>query len=254
MRKLLALAVVLCVSTSALAAAQDNFDDNTRGPQWSLVVDNPAALDLAEQNGRLEILSTGTGARTDDALYLSNGPAGFRLSTHDNFDIRVDYSFTGYTDQSSLGDALLLVFGIGRDLNGEDSAAIGWGYTKLDPLGFPIIVGGLAAGVRSNDAQTTTPIGLGASSGTLRITYDSELDLLLLGNGDLSLQHTESGLVRGTWGADELYVSLGARGRGFATTSGQAYLDNFQVVTGTVIPEPATAGLIAVGTLLLRRR
>ncbi|NJL31914.1 MAG: PEP-CTERM sorting domain-containing protein [Phycisphaerales bacterium] len=52
-------------------------------------------------------------------------------------------------------------------------------------------------------------------------------------------------------------MSFGARGNGYSIASGQAYFDNFEIVSGTVlpIPEPASIALLTLAApLLLRRR
>lgn len=241
----------------ATASVTDHFNDNTIGPEWSTVVDNVARLSLAEQNQRLEILASSPISPNTDALYLSNGPSGFLLSTASDFEIKIDFAITNPTAIASTsagsGSALGLVFGIGRDLpDGTDSAAVGVGLVDTG-LGLSVLAS--TAAQRVDDAQTLFPMASPVASGTFRITYASLTDQLILNNGSVGM--VLANLVRSTWNADEVYVSFGARGHGFSIASGQAYFDNFEVVAGTVlpIPEPASfAWVVLAAPLLLRRQ
>lgn len=234
----------------------DNFNDNAMGSQWTLLSDDAAHLNLAEQNQRLEMIADAPASSATDALYLSNGPAGFRLSTAQDFHITIDYSFTGYSLAGGNGMALALDFGVGRDLDGTDSAAVGVGYAT-ENIGFPITVQGAVIGYRTDDVETQSPYLLPPSTGTFDIAYDAAGDDLTLGIEGTSISSTLADTVRGVWGANDLLVSFGARGNGFSTTSGDAWLDNFTILEGTTVPEPMSSALLgfgAAGMLLKRRR
>jgi hypothetical protein len=245
---ILLLLLMVCVPAWAY---DDNFDDNAIGPTWTAIIDAPGVLTINEQNQRLEATATGGGLMTNDAIYLSNGPAGFRLATSTDFEIAIDYSFAAHGGfVGALNDAVALAFGVGRDLDGTDSAAIAFGYTHTLFLGNPITTSALGVAYRVNDAQSPVPLNIGPFSGTFVIAYDAIADELTLGvEGGSS--HTLTGMVQGTWNATELFVSFGARGRGFVVNEGQAYLDNFVIRSGSVmpIPEPGTLTLLT-GVLL----
>ncbi len=242
-------AVLVFLCGASAWAADDDFNDNAIAPSWSTVIDAPGVLDVVEQNQRLETIATTVGVSTNDALYLSNGPAGFRLSTDADFEIAIDYSFTGFTSIGVTGDSLALALGVGRDLDGTDSAAIAFGYFNT---GFGT-VSALGAAYRTDDTQDTQALGFGAATGTFVIAYDAlgdDLTLALEGDASYVLQDT----VRGVWNADDLLVSFGARGSGYAVSSGQAWLDSFVIRSGQIVPEPATLTLAGLSLLLLARR
>ncbi len=248
--------LVICIAAKPGAAAiqDDNFNDNAKGSQWKLITDNSSLLDLQEQNQRLEMISNGPTDANTDALYLSNGPTGFRLSTASDFHITIDYSFTGYDLAGASGTALLLDFGVGRDEDGTDSAAVAYGYTNFGLGGTP----GAGVAHRTDDAQSQdAAVPFLPTTGTFDIAYNSagdDLTLSIVGGG---ISYTLADTVQGIWGASDLLVSFGGRGNGFTTSSGQAYLDNFTVVSGAVVPEPATVTLLILGSagaLLKRRR
>lgn len=237
------------------SAYDDNFNDNATAAQWSQVVDHPASLNIVEQNQRLELISTGGTDPNDDAIYLSNGAPPFRLSTASNFEIAIDYSFTQVRNTPALGSLLGLVFGVGRDLDGTDSAAIGLLYTRTTFLSVPVTGYGIGIGHRTDDIfsdDATQP--LAATTGTFVISYNSANDdLSFKRDGDPAL-FTLNDTVQAIWGASDLLVSFGGRGSGFTTQSGDAFLDNFVIRSGVVVPEPASLGLISLAAIAMRRR
>lgn len=244
------LALAAAPVARAASAVDDNFSDGSIGPQWSLLQDNPAALALAEQNGRLEVLSAPGGDQADDALYLSK----FQLSTAADFSVAVDYDFAGSGSNSAIFSSLALDFGVGRDLDGTDSAAIALG--RVGGVNLPAALG---VAHRTDDVQTTDygPTLQLLTAGTFLLSYDAAGDDLSIGLDGQPPLFTLQDTVRGVWGADSLYVSFGARGSGFTTASGDASLDNFAVRSGTLtdVPEPASVGLVGLAAVgFVRRR
>jgi len=235
--------IALLAFTNSVTAQSDDFNDNAIGSQWTLIEDSPATLSLLEQNELLEVIANAPPTPEIDAIYLSNGAGGFKLSTAADFDISIDYSLTGWTALGGLTDMITLVLGVGRDLDGTDSAAIGVGLSGLGSLGY-------GAAYRINDNETPVVLGLTApTGGNMFVSYDTladDLTLGLKGGNSYTLQDT----VVGIWNADSLFVSFGARGSGHTLASGHASLDNF-----IVVPEPATATLLlTAAALALRRR
>ncbi len=239
-------------------AQSDTFNDNLIGPAWSLLQDAPSELSLSETNGRVEITASSPTSPNTDALYLSTGLDGFRLATDNDFEITLDYHLGGYdSSAATIGDLLGLTFGVGRDLDGTDSAAIGFAVSRQLLMGFlPVTTTALGAAHRTDDAQSSTVLSVpGSITGTFRIAYDTAGDDLTLGvNGDTFILEDT---VQTIWDADDLLVSFGVRGNGFSLNTGETYLDNFTVVSGHVIPEPASAALLLApmaGLLMKRRR
>jgi hypothetical protein len=241
--------VLLLAAAPAVGAISDNFDDNSTAGQWSLVQDSPAKLWLEETNQRLELRALDPASSSDDALYLSSGASGFQIKTNSDFSASIDYNFGAFTPAT--GGTIALVFGIGRDLAGTDSAAIGYSRSSN-----ALLDRALGAAYRVANVQTNVPITLFfANSGTFTVNYTSATDRLTLGaNGSTA---DIDGVVQGKWNADKVWVSFGGRGNGLDLASGNAYLDNF-TATGDIIaaPEPATLALVALGGVaaLLRRR
>ncbi len=239
------------VTNSALGQYDDDFNDNAMGTQWTLLEDDPATLNLIEQNQQLDIIANAPPTSDIDAIYLSNGTSGFKLSTAADFDISIDCSITDWVDLGGTLEAITLVLGVGRDLDGTDSAAIGVGLSGLGALGY-------GAAYRIDDQQTYELIGALPPvpvSDTLYVSYDAGGDDLTLGlnnGGSYTLHDT----VVGIWNADSVLVSFGARGNGHTLAAGDASLDNFIIEEGDVIPipEPASAALLLTAAALALRR
>jgi hypothetical protein len=245
-----AFSLVPCAAQAAVYV--DNFDDNVRGPQWSEVADDPS-LAVSETSGRLNVLANAPDSPNFDAIYLSDGPQGFRLSTATDFAITIDYIFTAATLDTP-GGGLGLVFGVGTDETGFNSAAIGYGYSGLGTTSTVVVS-------RTNDDPTPRGFDLTLpNTGQFAVVYVAANDALIFGtfvNGNPTEVAILDDVVKGDWNADSLLVSFGARGNGYSTSFGDAYFDNFAVQIGTLVPEPtalAIIGLSAVALLGGRRR
>jgi len=240
---------LLALATSA-AAQSDDFDDGVRGNQWSLVVDRPAVLNLSETGGSVSIISEAAGIATNDALYLSNGVAGFRLSTAADFAIQLGYDFSAVQSSAGAGAQLALVFGVGRDLAGTDSAAIAY---AIGDTGAGL-VGGLGFAWRTDGVQTSgVPDFSRPAAGTFFVGWDADTDRLSLGDGTKT--YLLDNTVLAAWGADALFISLGGCGAGLETLAGDATLDDFVITSGQIVavPEPAVSLPLLAGLMLLRR-
>ena len=218
------------------AAFEDDFDDGAVGPAWRLVVDEAAALSIAEAGGAARVTSAGGGAPTNDALYLSAGEKGFRLSTASAFRLEIDYSFTNVGGSAPFGRGLGLVFGVGADLDGRNSAAIGFGYGNGGVANVP--AGTVAYRVDDKQSIKATSLAV-AATGRFVIDYDPAADTLTFAAGEFTTPLV--GLVGGAWKADALYVSFGARGHGFTAAPREAFFDDFAVAVGTLAAAPAPA-------------
>lgn len=245
------LVAALAVTSAPVAAAtiSDSFTGTAPSAYWSVLQDAPAQLWL-EQDDRINVLSSAAGSASNDAIYLSDGASGFRLRTDSDFVITIDYDVTTFTGSGLIA----LNLGVGNDLDGQDSAAIGF-VCSSNPLLNQLLV----PAYRINDVETSVPMVPVASSGTLLVQYDSAVDILTLGLDDgISFHRVKlPGLVRTTWNATSLWVAFGARGQGLVFSSGDATLDNL-TINGhfTAVPEPATLAMILAGGALamLRRR
>ena len=247
-------AIGVCPAVLPAAVVSDDFDDNVRGAYWSQVEDDPADLSVTETSQRLESRSTGFTAPTDDAIYLSDAPGGFVVSTASDFEAQIDYALLDTSGASPFGASFALDFGMGNDADGRDSLSIVYGVSVPPGPGTPVTALGYA--YRVNDVQTGGVQFGSFPTGVFYISYDASLDTVYLSNagyGAANADFTLPGLVRGTWGAEHLLVGFGFRGAGLATGAGDAYFDNFQIVAGDVVfPEPSSLCFAALIAFSLR--
>lgn len=249
----MALMATVTPPLMAASAVDDDFSDGAIGPQWTTYAQAP--LSLSESGGRLSLISAGGGVSTNDALYLST----FQLSTASSFSVQIGYSLdASKVSGGASGDKLGLTFGVGRDIAGTDSAAIGVGFGNL----FGSYLPASTTAYRVDNVQTDGTPELGSPlTGTFQIDYNAGTDVLTLSRISPSSYSYSlpAGMVRGTlatqWAADSLYVSFGGRGSGMAAAADGLYLTNFKVLSGNVVPEPACLTAVSVmGIALLRRR
>ena len=241
MKKLIAICVVVGMMVFATSAAyalpSDDFNNSTMDTLWTLYEDDPDNAWLDETSGRLEFCST---ASADDAvaLYIAND-WGF-LPTSD-FSFKVDFHY----DSTASASVLL---GLGKDE--ENDVWLDAGYEESAFFCWDAIAGGSI--IDANEKSRSS------NDGILYISYDASEDDLYVsdsGYGAGNAWGTISDLVRGTWDADMVSPLLGGEACE-ALPSGVAYLDNFIVNSGVIIPEPATVALLGLGSLVLlyRRR
>lgn len=259
---------VVLAAALPLGAQSDDFADGSIGPQWVEFADNPDSLPVppirvVEQNGRLDVLANSPATSDLDGGIVSS--PSFRLSTADDFAISVDFQFSGSFLNQANGDALSLFFGVGRDFpDGTDSAAIGYGVLTTNIFG-PLITGtGPTAAWRIDDIQSTAtpggPLNANPLTGSFNVSYNAAVDELSFfidaAGGPFPVFVPAANLVKGVWGADSVYVSMGARGKAHSLNEGDAWFDDFEVTSGTIIPEPnATFGIVLLmGWWMLRRR
>lgn len=242
MEKLIAICVVagmmVFVTSVAYALPSDNFNDNTMDTLWNLYEDDPSNAWLDETSERLEFRSTAS-AYDVPALYIAND-WGF-LPTAD-FSFKVDFHYS-----STISGSVLL--GIGKDE--ENDVWLEAGYEESAFSCWDALVDGSA--IDANEKSRSL------DDGTLYISYDaSEDDLYVsdIGYGAGDAWGTIPNLVQGAWDADMVSPLLGgcAGELGEALPSGVAYLDNFVVDSGAIIPEPGTIALLGLGGLILIRR
>jgi hypothetical protein len=254
-----ALGLLLAPVHSAYAVPADDFNDNVRGATWTEIEDNAALLSVNETNQRLEAVSSKTSAFDLDALYLSDGPSGFALSANADFQMRVSYDIgaTLALAQTSGSDwRFALDFGFGTTANGDDSFAAAVAWAPFPIGGAPFRATGAA--YRVDDVQSPlAPItAFAPQTGTIYLSYDAAGDTIHVsdaGYGAANADYSLPGLVQGQWDADTLLVAIGARGHGVDIAPGFAWLDDFVVDAGTVVPVPepttAAAAALALGVL-----
>lgn len=235
MRRLITICVVTAMTSVVYALPSDNFNDNSMDTSlWNLYEDDHNNAWLDETTQRLEFRSTAD-ANDTAALYIAND-WGF-LPTAD-FSFKVDFHY------SSLPGSVLL--GIRKDEeNGANEVWLEAGYEEAANPYSAFFWDAIADGNQFDANEQLRSL----DDGTLYISYDAATDdLYVSGSGYWAddAWDTISGLVQGAWGADMIRPLLGgcsgeAAG---ALHSGVAYLDNFIVDSGTIVPicEYALAG------------
>jgi len=263
MKKLIMICTIVglmvLANSVSYALPSDNFDDNLRDTSlWSLYEEDPSNVWLDETNQRLEMRSTTIPAHAT-ALYFANG---WGLSTADDFSFKTDFhnSFTSSTHawaQVMLGLAKGSDPTTVRENNARIEAA--WETGKIPPEIFNY-------GWSVEGAESNNEIPRGSDDGTLYLSYDASVDELYLshtGYWKTSAWYTIAGVLQGTWGGGAVSPCLGGEvDWGAAIDSGDAYLDNFVVDSGTVvsvsvIPAPGAILLGSIGLGLIgwmRRR
>lgn len=255
MKKLLLISAVslLTIVTTSVADAlpSDDFNDNVMDPSlWNLYQENPNAW-LEEINQRLELRSA-AGVEEAVALYAANG---WGFLTTNNFSFKADFhcSSTSGPEYSEFN----VMLGIGKGVNDpvtieNNNATIAAGYyvDEYESESF-FSCDKTTDGIHVNEGWQSRS----QDNGTLYISYDASEDKLYLSDtGYDSPWVTISDLLKGEWDSPVVSLFLGGYVDNIALNSGDAFLDNFVVDSGSVIPEPATISVLGLGGLVLALR
>jgi hypothetical protein len=253
MKKLITICTVvgLMVLTTSMVYAlpSDNFDDNSMNTSmWGLFETDSSNAWLDETNQRLEMRSNENADENVEniAVYYANG---WGLSTAADFSLRVDFHNSFASEANNVHAGVMLGIGKGTDVatiaNNNATIEACWGWNNsFEPCAPPPLCGSAygyhysyegGTGWDANDNRSS-------SDGTLYVSYDASKDELYLshtGYGKDNAYYTIPGLLKGTWSCDVVTPFIGGTAENVAIASGDAYLDNFVVDSGTYIPEPA---------------
>jgi len=202
----------------------DDFQDGKAEPLWMLYQPAPELVWFKEVNGRLEVEAI---AQTEnvDAIYAANG---WRLDATKEFALRVDFHF----DKRGTGDGRVTL-GVtpSLDPSGMQWAELEAGCFEADPF--------FLYEVRDGSWVQERTTGRFANDGTLYISYNPDIDELYFsytGYGKANAWQTVSGLLKGRWAGEPVYVILSGGSEGMALNAGDAWLDNFVLNAGVLAP------------------
>jgi len=230
--RIVCLAVIIIVLTSFPGLVEavppsDDFNDNSKGSMWGWfwIGQGPSTTWLDETNQRLELRAT-SAAVDNTAIY---GSVGWGIVTAEDFQMKIDFYHSSTQNQSVVFIAIVNNFDLIRFPETGDYIQIGAGYSS----DFQIFAYERGANLVpiEQDAKFR-PL----NSGKLYISYDANLDEVYLsetGYGSVNAWKTVTGVIQGVWGRSVVGVAVGGNSDGVALSSGQAYLDNFVIDTGT---------------------
>ena len=202
---------------------EDNFNDSKAEPLWFAYEIEPELAHLEEVNGRLEVYTAG--AMEDiDAIYA---PYNWGLDANKPFAAKVDFHFS----KIGIGDGRMNI-GIVPSMNPSAAKWAEFEVGTFDENPFFLYE------VRNLWQVEEKVSDRFVNDGTLYVSYDPNLDELYFSNTDYGKEKaiwTISGLIRGIWKADSVYIILsGGSEDGMALTGQDAWLDNFKVSYGAI--------------------
>jgi hypothetical protein len=179
---------------------------------------------VREINSRLEV-DTPTPGDSGTALYVA---AGWMLDCTKDFSIKTDFRF----DANGAGEGWASI-GLTPSSTSPTSQYVELTAGHLD--GQLLYTGRQAAG----SGKQRWWAARGCDAGTLYISYDAAKDELyrsFTGYGPVNAWHVATGLLKEQWAGQPLYVTIGGGSTGLRIKPTDAWLDNFAVDTGTVLP------------------
>jgi len=198
----------------------DDFEDGEPEPLWFVYEVDPDLVQIREVNGRLETVASAQ-AQNVDAFYVSDG---WRLDVTKEFAIRVDFHFS----QQGGGDGRVTL-GVIPSL---DPSAMQWAELEagcFDTGPFYLYE------VRDRTWVQERVADRFSDGGTLYMSYNPDTDELYFshsGYGKANAWQTVTGLLKGRWASEPVYVILGGGSDQVILDAGDAYLDNFVVDSG----------------------
>ena len=198
----------------------DDFEDGEPEPLWFVYEVDPDLVQIREVNGRLETLASAQ-AQNVDAFYVSDG---WRLDVTKEFAIRVDFHFS----KQGGGDGRVTL-GVIPSL---DPSAMQWAELEagcFDTGPFYLYE------VRDRNWVQERVADRFSDGGTLYMSFNPDTDELYFshsGYGKANAWQTVTGLLKGRWASEPVYVILGGGSDQVILDAGDAYLDNFVVDSG----------------------
>ena len=231
--------MVLATSVSH-ALPSDNFNDNSMDTSlWSLYQDSPAVDWLDETNQRLELRSTGV-HNYSGADYYANA---WGFSPTDNFSFRIDFKHD-QIPPAIPGDQdwdFSVHLGLAKDWDNEIFLEAGYGVAVLPNTAHSFFY---CATIIDGYEYPKGEMDKVADYGTLYISYDADNDELYLsytGYWANNAWITIPDLLQDEWNASFVFPYIGGWSDGVTLNSGNAYLDNFVVDSGSVTVVSAIA-------------
>jgi len=203
----------------------DDFQDGQAEPLWMLYQPEPELVWLKEVDGRLEVEAVAQ-MEDVDAIYAAQG---WRLDATQDFALRVDFHFS----KCGTGDGRVTL-GVIPSL---DPAGMQWAELEAGSFGDmgPLYL----YEVRDRSWVQERTTSRFANDGTLYLSYHPDVDELYFsytGYGKANAWQTVSGLLKGRWASEAVYVILSGGSEGMALSAGDAWLDNFVLDSGALAP------------------
>jgi hypothetical protein len=204
-------------------ALLDDFDDDRQGSMWLYGGDDLSNCRLDEINQRLELTTTAK-AGGISAHYLSNG---WGIDPTCDFWLRVDFR-----QSLMLGDTAWLAVVLTPDVKdiGTEHIRFGVGSSQFSPYFTYEAIGETIKQSRLASRRE--------ESGVLYVSYDAALDELYLSNTGYGTENawaTARDFLQGMWGGQILALMLEGGANRLEVGSGDAYLDNFVVESGSLV-------------------
>jgi hypothetical protein len=206
----------------------DNFDDNKRGAMWRLFAEDCNNAWLIEDSNQLELRAA---SHVNDlvAFYVAND---WSFDVNEDFAVEVDFHYGGISDQNGW---------IGMIVENDNSCvSISAGSDSNESYFYyeAFVDGNIVFEQELRDTN----------DGTLYISYDTDSNHLYLshvGYGSENAyiwQTTSAPLLQGQSVAGVIVI-IGGGSQGVAMGTGEAYLDNFEITTATLLDWPPITDL-----------
>jgi hypothetical protein len=203
----------------------DDFEDGEPLPLWQAYEPTPSLARMRETNGRLELQVPIAPEEKVSVAFLSSG---WTLDCSQDFHVKVDFHFVAL----GAGEAWVSI-GVTPDATVPLHRRMEWAAGCLDSE--PVHTGDRADGL----GFATWWTARGCDNGTLYLSYDAAADELYLsytGYGPANAFRTVPGLLKGYWAGGPVYIVLAGGSEGMTLTGEEAWLDNFSVDAGCVVP------------------
>ena len=227
--------MLLPTHISAAGPYDDNFNDNSINPVlWQKITEQGGHIN--EVNQRLEYTSSTTAHTEDTQGYLSSN---WFIDLTQPFKAKLDFDSSGAPEASNVwSDVWLILVNPyrGPDRTDELWMANGVYNNQRSWWGCSILTTDVMDQLFTN---TTT------TSGTF-FMWSNTPHTIMVGHQDFVTPYQTFDIS--SWGSNAGYFDIGGWSKGTIISSGM-YVDNFELVQGSVIPAPSSLLLAGLGLL-----